>query len=275
MRNLNEHNITEAALARLAHTPDPRLREIMSSLVTHLHAFAKEVRLTEDEWLHGIQFLTAVGHKTDEKRQEFILLSDTLGLSMLTVCMNNAKPPGCTETTVFGPFHIDNPPEFPLGADVANGAKGRPCQVAGRIVGLGGEVVPHARINIWQADEEGLYDVQRPELEGSQARALMFSNSEGHYHFKTIVAEAYPIPTDGPVGDMLLATKTHPWRPAHLHFKISAPGYETLITHVFRDHDQYLDSDVVFGVRQSLIADWKELADGSFTLNFDFVLNPK
>jgi hydroxyquinol 1,2-dioxygenase len=274
MRNLTQDNITQAVIARLADTPDARLKEIMTSLVQHLHAFAREVKLTEAEWFKGIEFLTAVGHKTDDKRQEFILLSDTLGLSMLTVAMNNDKPPGCTEATVFGPFHVEGAPHFEHGDDVANGAPGEPCEVRGTVRGIGGEPVPGAVIEVWQADAEGKYDVQREGLGEHRARGVLESGPEGEYRFKTILAEAYPIPDDGPVGDMLRATKRHPWRPAHLHFMIKAPGYETLITHVFRNGDRYLDSDAVFGVRESLVADWVRQPDGSYRVQYDFVLNP-
>ena len=272
MRNLTQDNITQAVIARMADTPDPRLKEIMTSLVQQLHAFAREVKLTEAEWFQGIAFLTHVGHITDDQRQEFILLSDTLGLSMLTVAMNQDKPQGCTEATVFGPFYVEDAPGFDLGDDVANGAPGVPCQVRGTIRGLEGEPVPGAELHVWQADAEGKYDVQR---EGSehQARGVLHANAKGQYHFRSILAEAYPIPDDGPVGEMLRATKRHPWRPAHLHFMIKAPGYETLITHVFRNGDAYLDSDAVFGVRQSLIADWLQQPDGTYLVQYDFVLN--
>jgi hydroxyquinol 1,2-dioxygenase len=273
MRNLTQDNITQAVLARLAETPDARLKEIMTSLVQHLHAFARDVKLTEEEWFQGIDFLTRVGHITDDKRQEFILLSDTLGLSMLTVAMNNDKPAGCTESTVFGPFYVEGAPSFDLGEDVANGAPGVPCLVRGTVRGLNGDAVPGAEIHVWQADAEGKYDMQRPDAEHA-ARGVLHANGKGEYHFKSILAEAYPIPDDGPVGDMLRATKRHPWRPAHLHFMIKAPGYETLITHVFRDGDRYLDSDAVFGVRQSLIAQWEKQADGRYLVEYDFVLNP-
>jgi hydroxyquinol 1,2-dioxygenase len=272
MRNLTQDDITEAVIARLAQTPDARLKEIMTSLVRHLHAFAREVKLGEDEWFRGIDFLTRVGHITDAQRQEFILLSDTLGLSMLTVAMNNDKPPGCTEATVFGPFYVDNAPRYELGDDVANGAAGVPCLVRGSVRGLGGEAVAGAEIHVWQADAQGKYDVQREGLEQHQARGVLRADAQGGYHFCSILAEAYPIPDDGPVGDMLKATKRHPWRPAHLHFMIKAPGYETLITHVFRKGDPYLDSDAVFGVRQSLIADWVRQPDGSYLVEYDFVL---
>jgi hydroxyquinol 1,2-dioxygenase len=274
MRNLNQDTITQAVIARFSETPDARLKEVMTSLVQHLHAFAREVKLTEDEWLAGIRFLTATGQKCDDRRQEFILLSDTLGLSMLTVAMNNDKPAGCTEATVFGPFHVEGAPHFESGADVANGAVGEPCIVRGRVLGLKGEPVPAAVVEVWQADAAGNYDVQYPELAQHQARGVLRAGPDGRFDFRTIVAEAYPIPADGPVGDMLRATRRHPWRPAHLHFMITAPGYEKLVTHVFRSGDRYLDSDAVFGVRQSLVADWVKQPDGVYRLDFDFVLNP-
>ncbi|WP_427913466.1 intradiol ring-cleavage dioxygenase [Ramlibacter sp. MMS24-I3-19] len=274
MRNLNQDTITQAVIDRFADTPDPRLKEIMTSLVRHLHAFARDVKLTEAEWFQGIEFLTRTGHITDDKRQEFILLSDTLGLSMLTVAMNNDKPAGCTEATVFGPFYVEGAPEYELGADVANGAAGIPCEVRGHVRGLNGEPVPGAEIHVWQADAEGTYDVQRAGLQGAQARGTLRTGPDGEYHFKSILAESYPIPHDGPVGDMLEATRRHPWRPAHLHFMIKAPGYKTLITHVFRNGDKYLDSDAVFAVRESLIADWVRQPDGSYLVDYDFVLNP-
>ncbi len=274
MRNLNQETITQAVIDSLAHTEDPRLLEIMTGLVRHLHAFAREVQLTEEEWFKGIQFLTECGHITDEKRQEYILLSDVLGLSMLTVAMNNDKPAGCTEATVFGPFHVDGAPEYALGSDIANGAQGATCWVEGSVRGLNGEVVPGAVLDVWQSDAEGLYDVQHAEITHAQARGVLRADEAGRFHFRSIVAVPYQVPHDGPVGQMLEATGRHPWRPAHLHFMIKAPGYETLITHVFRDQSEYLDSDVVFGVRQSLVCDWALQADGSYRMAFDFVLNP-
>lgn len=273
VRNLDQHTITEEVLARHADTANPRLARIMSSLVRHLHDFAREVQLTEEEWLQGIEFLTRCGHITDERRQEFILLSDVLGLSMLTVMQNSDKPAGCTEATVFGPFHVDDAPNYEPGADIANGARGVPCLVRGTVRGIDGEPVKGARIDVWQSDAEGLYDVQRAELDHAQARGVLHADDEGRYHFRSILAVPYAIPDDGPVGDLLKATGRHPWRPAHLHFMIEAPGYETLITHVFRSDGPYLDSDAVFGVRRSLIADWKPQEDGSYLVEYDFVLN--
>jgi hydroxyquinol 1,2-dioxygenase len=285
MRNLDEDTITQAVLARHANMSDQRLRQIMTSLVQHLHAFAREVKLTEEEWFAGIQFLTDTGHITDDKRQEFILLSDTLGLSMLVTAQQNRKPAGCTESTVFGPFHVPGSPEHKLGDDIANGAKGEPCFVRGTVRSIDGTPVANAKMEVWQADEDGYYDVQYAGLDEHRARATLHSGPEGEYDFRTIVANPYPIPHDGPVGRMLKALGRHPWRPAHLHFMIQAEGYETLITHVFRDGDKYLDSDAVFGVRSTLIADWVRHEPGTspdgtpmevpfYTLDFDFVLNP-
>ncbi|MEK8028574.1 intradiol ring-cleavage dioxygenase [Pseudaquabacterium rugosum] len=290
MRNINEDTITQAVLAAMAGCKQPRLRTIMVSLVQHLHSFAREVELTEDEWFKAIQFLTAVGHITDDVRQEFILLSDVLGLSTLVTAQNNAKPAGCTEATVFGPFFVENAPEYALGADIANGAGGEPCHVSGQVRSLDGRPLAGVRMDVWQSDEDGHYDVQRPPTETQphthRARGRLRTDAQGRYHFRSILAQPYPIPHDGPVGKMLEALGRHPWRPAHLHFMLEAAGHERLITHVFRDQDRYLDSDAVFGVRSTLIAPWVRheagpAPDGSvqerpfWTLHYDFVLNPQ
>ena len=274
MRNQNVDTITEATLNTFADMPDGRLKILMEGLVKHLHAFAKEVKLTEPEWTQAIKILTDSGHKCTDKRQEFILWSDVLGLSTLVNSMNNQKPEGCTESTVFGPFFVEHAPAYKNGEDISKDAPGARCLVDCRITGLNGAPIVGAKVNVWQADEDGFYDVQYETLDYSRARGELKSDEQGRIYFKSIVANAYPIPTDGPVGDMLLACKRHPWRPAHLHFMIEAPGYETLITQVFRDGEEYLDSDAVFGVRESLVTDWVEQADGSFTLNYEFVLNP-
>ncbi|HEX3141014.1 MAG TPA: intradiol ring-cleavage dioxygenase [Rhizobacter sp.] len=286
MQNINEHTITAAVLESIAGCEDARLREVMSALVRHLHDFAREVKLTEAEWMRGIEFLTATGQKCDDKRQEFILLSDTLGLSMLTVALNHSKSAQATEATVFGPFHVANAPQAEQGEDISGGAVGEPLYVRATVRGRDGEAVANARVDVWEADAEGLYDVQRAGLEHPQNRATLRTDTEGGLRFRAVMPVAYPIPTDGPVGEMLRATKRHPWRPAHVHFMIEAPGYETLITHVFRDGEAYLDSDAVFGVRSSLIGDFKshpaggKTPDGSVqaqpfhTLDFDFVLEP-
>jgi hydroxyquinol 1,2-dioxygenase len=273
MRNLNQDNITQAVIASFAEAGTPRLKQIMTSLVQHLHAFARDVKLTEEEWFQGIEFLTQCGHITDAKRQEFILLSDVLGLSMLTVAMNTEKPRGCTESTVFGPFHVEGAPRYELGDDIANGAKGTPCLVRGTVRDIAGKAIPGAVLDVWQSDEEGLYDVQHEGLDQAQARGILKADGDGKFFFRSILAVPYAIPHDGPVGQMLEATGRHPWRPAHLHFMVKAPGYETLVTHVFRDNSDYLDSDAVFGVRQSLVCEWKEQADGTYLLEYDFVLN--
>ncbi|WNC93516.1 intradiol ring-cleavage dioxygenase [Paraburkholderia sp. FT54] len=289
MRNINEDTITQAVLEAMAGCTHERLRTVMTSLVQHLHSFAREVKLTESEWRYAVDFLTEVGHITDEKRQEFVLLSDTLGLSMLVTTQNNRKPVECTEATVLGPFFVTGAPEYSNGDDISNGAAGLPCFVTGSVRGLSGEPVAGASIEVWQSDEDGYYDVQYGDPQDThveyQARGRLQTLPDGAFHFRSILAEAYPIPHDGPVGRMLDALGRHPWRPAHLHFWIKASGYEPLITHVFRNGDKYLDSDAVFGVRSTLIVDWVQhppgiAPDGTamdtpfYTLDYDFVLNP-
>ena len=283
MKNMNEHNITAGVLATFAGCDNPRLREIMSSLVTHLHDFVRETRLSEAEWLEGIKFLTATGQKCDDKRQEFILLSDTLGISMLNIAINNAKPAGATEATVFGPFHLQDAPRYELGADIANGAKGEKLRVEAIVKGLDGKLIAGAEVDVWQVDEDGMYDAQYAELGHTQARGVLRSDREGRVYFDTVMPVSYPIPTDGPVGSMLVALGRHPWRPAHVHFMIKAPGYEHLITHVFVAGDSYIESDAVFGVRYSLISKFEHLDNvgkdqpagaAKHRLTFEFVLNP-
>ena len=290
MRNIDEDTITQAVIARHAQARGARLREVTTSLVQHLHAFAREVKLSESEWNDGIQFLTEVGQISNAQRQEFILLSDVLGLSMLVTAMNHRKPAGCTEATVPGPFHARDAPHvahvahISIGADVAHGATGQPCFVRGRVRALDGQAIAGARLEVWQSDSEGCCDVQRAGHHEHRARAVLSSGADGGFHFRSILAEPCPIPHDGPVGRLLQQLGRHPWRPAHLHFMISAPGFEKLSTHVFREGGQYLDSDAVFGVRRSLVANWVEHAPGTapngstsavpfYTLDFEFVLN--
>lgn len=282
MRNIDQHNITRAVIDRLSNCDNPRLREVLSSLVTHLHDFVRETRLTEEEWMQGIEFLTDTGHMCTGKRQEFILLSDTLGVSMLTVALNQGRPEGATEATVFGPFHVDDAPPVEAGADIARDAPGEPLFVDVEVVGLEGEAVAGASVDVWQADAQGLYDVQRAELgEQRRARGVLHTDAAGRTRFRSIVPTAYPVPTDGPVGRMLVATGRHPWRPAHLHFLIRAEGYQTLTTHIFREPDPYLDSDAVFGVRSSLVGKFERhdrgpLMDGPYySLRQRFVLAPR
>src|SRR3984957_2069297 len=253
--------VTDEVLASFAGADTARYREIMQSLVRHLHAFAREVRLTESEWEQGIDFLTRAGHITDDRRQEFILLSDVLGLSMLTVAINAPASAGATESTVVGPFFVADAPEVPLGGDIAGEAKGRPCYVSGTVQGTGGEPLPGARIEVWESDEDGFYDVQYPDGRIG-GRGWLRSAPDGGYRFWSVRPAPYPIPDDGPVGAPLTAAGRGPMRPAHLHFKVEAPGYRTLITHIFVAGDPYLDRDAVFGVKDSLITDFAEHPPG-------------
>lgn len=252
MTDFNEQTITQAVLDRFADTPDPRLKRIMTSLVRHLHDFIRDVEPSFAEWQEAVEFLTRTGQMCSPTRQEFILLSDTLGASMLVDAINHRMPEGATETTVLGPFYVQDPPEMPLGADVSPGMPGEKLLVEGAVAAAGGGPLAGAVVDIWHSDKDGFYDVQNPEGE-TTGRARFRADAQGRFHFWTIQPAFYPIPDDGPVGDMLKATKRHPFRPAHVHFMISAPGYETLVTHVFVEGDPYLGSDAVFGVKRSLI----------------------
>ncbi|MDE2453663.1 MAG: hydroxyquinol 1,2-dioxygenase [Burkholderiales bacterium] len=272
MKSTGSDALVQQVVERFADTPDPRLREILGSLVRHLHGFIRETGLTEREWMQGIEFLTAVGQKCDDRRQEFILLSDVLGASMQVVAVQSARAPGCTESTVFGPFHVEGAPQVADGGDVARGAKGTPCTVRGTVRDSDGRALAGATLDVWQSDDDGLYDVQRPGLQGAQGRGVLKSQGDGSFRFESVVPVPYPIPTDGPVGDLLRASRRPCQRPAHLHFRIQAPGCETLITHVFRSGDPHLGADPVFGVRPSLVADWPEAGPGRHELKFDFVL---
>jgi hydroxyquinol 1,2-dioxygenase len=256
-----EAAITEEVLASFAAAPSSRYRQVMESLVRHLHAFARDVRLTQAEWDLGIEFLTRTGHITTDKRQEFILLSDVLGLSMLTVAINDAASGGATESTVFGPFFVADAPEVPLGGDIARGAHGAPCYVSGTVRSTDGAPLPGARIEVWEADEDGFYDVQYPD-DRSAGRAWLRAGRDGEYRFWSVLPAPYPIPDDGPVGQLLIAANRGPMRPAHLHFKVDEPGHRTLITHVFLAGGDYLDRDAVFGVKDSLIVDAVEHPPG-------------
>jgi len=236
-------------------TEDPRLKELLQSAVRHLHAFVREVRLTEEEWRHAIDFLTAVGHITDDRRQEFVLLSDTLGASMQTITVNNQAHGEATEATVFGPFFVENSPRIEAGGDIAGGASGEPCWVEGTVRDTEGNPVAGARIEVWEADDDGFYDVQY--ADGRTAgRAHLFSDDAGEYRFWAVTPTPYPIPDDGPVGRMLAATGRTPMRASHLHFMVEAAGCRTLVTHIFVRGDDHLDTDSVFGVKESLVKDF-------------------
>jgi hydroxyquinol 1,2-dioxygenase len=257
-----EQEVTDLALASFAGAPSARYRELMQALVRHLHAFAREVRLTEGEWEQAIDFLTRAGHITDDKRQEFILASDVLGVSMLTVAINAPAVPGATEATVFGPFFVDGAPEVALGGDIAAEHGGQPCWVEGTVTGTDGRPVPGARLDVWEADDQGHYDVQYPDGRMS-GRAHLFTDDQGRYYFWGVTPTPYPIPDDGPVGDLLTAAARGPWRPAHLHFMVAAPGYRRLVTHIFASGDRYIDRDAVFGVKESLIVDYVTQPEGA------------
>lgn len=283
MQNLNEANLTEAVIAAMSGAQDPRFKDVLSSLVKHLHVFIQEVNLTEAEWLAGIQFLTAVGQKCDDRRQEFILLSDTLGATTMKDFVNNRKPPGVTEYTILGPFYRPDAPEFPLSGNLAGDLPGERVIMQGRVLAPDGSPIPNATVEVWQSDSEGFYDLQMENREGSALRGVFHTEAEGNYNFRTIKPSFYPIPEDGPVGQMLKAMGRHPYRPAHIHFMISAAGYQPVTTELFVSGDPYIASDAVFGVRESLIVpfvrnDSPEAAQRLnvsvpfYTVDYDFVL---
>lgn len=253
--NADQSAVEDAMLEQVLHsfetTSDARLRTVIQSLVQHLHAFIRDVRLTEAEWDMAIAFLTEAGHITDDRRQEFVLLSDVLGTTMQTIAVNNEAYRNATPATIFGPFFSTAAPEVPLGGDIAFGAPGEPCWVEGTVRSTDGEPVAGARIDVWEADEDGLYDVQRDERVAG--RGWMIADENGEYRFWGLTPTPYPIPHDGPVGRLLAATNRSPMRASHLHFMVAAPGYRTLVTHAFVAGDDHLESDSVFGVKEALI----------------------
>lgn len=258
-----EQQLTDTVLASFENTLDPRLKYLVQALTRHLHAFIREVRLTEDEWSQAIDFLTEAGHITDDKRQEFILLSDVLGASMQTIAVNNPACGNATEATVFGPFFIQDAPEIPLGGDIAGDAAGQPCWVEGTVNDSSGNPVPGARIEVWEADEEGFYDVQYADNRIA-GRAHLFADHDGRYSFWGLTPTPYPIPHDGPVGKLLEATSRSPVRASHLHFMVTAPGFRTLVTHIFVEGDPQIEiGDSVFGVKDSLIKRFEEQSPGT------------
>jgi protocatechuate 3,4-dioxygenase beta subunit len=250
----SEERSAEVVAASFAGASDARLREVMTSLVHHLHAFVAEVELTEQEWGTAVDFLTRTGQLCDGSRQEFILLSDVLGVSMLVETINHRTGGRSTESTVLGPFHMVESPPRALGADIALDGKGEPCLVTGQVTGPDGEPLPGALVDVWQANEDGFYDVQQPGVQPERnLRGLFTADAQGRFWFRSIVPRYYPIPADGPVGELLAATGRHPNRPAHVHFIVTAPGHRTVTTHLFVDDSPYLDSDAVFGVKESLV----------------------
>jgi hydroxyquinol 1,2-dioxygenase len=256
--DMTEANLTDVVLERFAETPDPRLRKIIEGLVRHVHSFVRDIEPTFDEWMGAIAYLTRVGQTCTPRRQEFILLSDVLGVSMLVDAINHRMPAGATETTVLGPFYLGEHRVTPNGADISNGAKGVPLFADFRIGNVAGAPIAGATVDVWHSDSDGFYDVQHDDYSEPSLRARFITSEDGRVFFKSIVPTFYPIPNDGPVGDLLKATKRHPFRPAHLHVHATAPGYEPLITHVFVRGDKYLESDAVFGVKDSLVADFAE-----------------
>jgi catechol 1,2-dioxygenase len=275
---MTENDLTEEVVERLAGTPDPRLREVMSALVRLLHAFTKEVRLTDQEWLAGIRFLTEVGQLSDDRRQEVILLSDTLGLSSLVDIVNHSVDAGtdslATEPTILGPFYVPGSPERDHGASMVEyDDGGEPAVLRGAVRSEVGEPIVGAALDVWQNAATGFYAVQQPdEQPPTNLRGLYHSDGSGRFEIRTVRPVPYPIPDDGPVGRMLAATARHPWRAAHIHAMVSADGYETLTTHVFDRDSDYLDTDTVFGVKESLIEDFVRDEHGVLVCEHDFVL---
>ncbi|NBQ91101.1 MAG: hydroxyquinol 1,2-dioxygenase [Betaproteobacteria bacterium] len=278
--------ITQEVLRRYEQTPDPRLREIMLSLVRHLHAFAKDVRLTSEEWLFAMKALEETGRWCAPGRNEFIIFSDALGLSMLTVTQDYRRPAGATEPTLLGPFLLEGAPRFEMGADISAGAQGTPLHAQGRVLDLQGQPVAHAVIDVWHSDDRGLYDVQDGfEENGAWARGQLTTGADGRWRFWSVMPVDYPIPQDGTAIEMLRATTGRSMRPAHLHFRIVAQGQRPLVTHIFDRQSQVLHDDAVFGVRPSLVADFVRHPAGTApdgrvmgaafcTLDYDFVMAP-
>ncbi|WP_406193854.1 intradiol ring-cleavage dioxygenase [Streptomyces sp. NBC_01017] len=266
--------VTDEVVASLRGTDDPRLRELLTGLIRHLHAFARESRLTQEEWERAVGFLTATGQACTRTRQEFIMLSDVLGLSMLLETINERHGPGATESTVLGPFHMTESPVRALGANIDLVGDGEPCVVSGRVLSRDGGPLPGAVVDVWQADGNGFYDVQQPDVQPpGNGRGLFIADGEGRFRFRTCVPSPYPIPTDGPVGALLRATGRHPYRPAHIHFIVSADGHTPVTTHIFVAGSDYLDSDAVFAVKPGLVTDFAPVDDPSAAREFG-VPNP-
>jgi hydroxyquinol 1,2-dioxygenase len=276
--DFTEETAADAVVESFAATPDPRLRELLSSLVRHLHAFVRDTEPTIAEWERAIDFLTATGQKCDDKRQEFILLSDVLGISMLVETINNRTANTATESTVLGPFHMVASPRRALGDTIDLVGTGPQCVLEGRVLSADGTPLPGAQLDVWQANDQGFYDVQQPDVQPpGNGRGLFTADQDGAYWFRTIVPTHYPIPTDGPVGTLLEAAKRHPYRPAHIHFIVTAPGHRALTTHIFVADGPYIESDAVFAVKKSLITEFTPADDPQqpARAHFDIVLQPE
>jgi hydroxyquinol 1,2-dioxygenase len=274
MAQLEAEDITQAVIDRMTECQDPRFKQVMTALVKHVHAFIREVELSEEEWIKAIFFLTETGKMCDDKRQEFILLSDTLGISMLVVALNQIKAARAfqqggggaekpTEATVQGPFYWEGAPELPLGADIGESMPGEPAYYHGRITDTEGKPIANCCLDVWSGDGEGVYDMQMGEDAGMRLRARFHTDAQGNYRFWSIKPSYYPVPDDGPVGRMLRRMGRHPNRPGHIHMKVYAPGHQTVTTHLFVADSPYLDSDAVFGVRNSLIVPFTQHPAGT------------
>ena len=279
---VTEANLTDIARERWNNIPDPRLRAIMTSLVKHIHAFVRDIEPTEAEWATAIDWLTRTGKMSSDKRQEFILFSDVLGVSMLVDAINHRLATGATPTTVTGPFHIHGSPEFADGANMAEGAPGVPCFVSGFVRDLDGKPIAGAVLDVWQTDGEGLYEAQR-DVDQPWLRGVYHTKADGSFLIRTVTPIGYTIPMDGTVGELMKRTNISHYRPAHIHFLVEAPGHHRIITHLFQRGDQYLDEDVVYGVKQQLIVDFNKKSAGTaptgerldtpfYEVNYNFVL---
>ena len=280
----DEHNITELAMRRWSSAKNPRLAKIMPALIKHLHAFARDVELTPEEWIAGIKWITAVGQISDDKRMESILASDVFGLSMLVVMMNGRLPEAATPPTVLGPFHIDVSSAFDKDADISEGVEGEKLYVSGVVRGMDGQPIPGAVLDVWQADADGAYEAQLDEAD-QYLRGVFRTDQDGRYGLWTIAPKGYAIPMDGPVGDLIAQTEISHYRPAHFHAIVAAKGYQPVVTHLFREGAPYLENDVVFGVREPLITPFtrheagpapggKVMTAPYATVEYDFVLAP-
>jgi protocatechuate 3,4-dioxygenase beta subunit len=274
---MTDDKLTKEVLQAYAGTPDPRLRELLAALVRHLHAFAAETGLTSQEWISGLEFLTAVGQKCDAERQEFIMLSDVLGLSSLVETINAAD--GATEPTVLGPFYLPGTPARAMGEHIGRPEDGPTALIRGRVTDTGGEPIEGARLDVWQGSGNGLYDIQDPGQPRFNLRGVFTTGSDGSFAFRTARPVSYPVPVDGPVGALLHASGRHNWRAAHVHAIVSGPSHEPVTTHIFDSENEYLDSDAVFGVRDSLIHQFKPASqddppDVQYVVDVDFALAP-
>jgi catechol 1,2-dioxygenase len=275
MSAMTPDQLTGQVLAAYTGTPDPRLRQLLASLIRHLHAFAVETRLTPQEWLAGVEFLTATGQKCDRERQEFVLLSDILGFSSLVDLINAAD--GATESTVLGPFYVPGAPARAMGEQIGRPEDGHPTLVRGRVTDRAGGPLDGARLDVWQSSSNGLYDTQDPQQPPGNLRGVFVTGPDGAYQFRTVRPVSYPIPTDGPAGGLLRAAGRHHWRAAHIHAIVSALGHRSVTTHIFDAENPYLDSDTVFGVKDSLVKRFWPAGPGdppgvAYVTDMDFVL---